>query len=102
MKQSVRNASASVTATSSEISPAAYGALRRKEIVIANLSAVNNVTIAKGETAAVAGKGIVLSPGSVYSDSDSPFSLCFNGAIQAVGDGNATIAIAETFVEGGP
>jgi hypothetical protein len=55
------------------------------------------VTIAKGDSAAIANQGIVLQPTGIYSESTSEGFKCWSGAVQAIGSGAGSVAIVESW-----
>jgi len=90
-----RNASVTVSATSTQALAKVMGGYKRTQIVITNTSATAVVTIAKGLVAAVAGSGIRLPPnGNYWESSDSGFT-CWQEEVQVIADGAGTVAVVE-------
>jgi len=94
MVQTTSNQAASVTTSSSEILPVRFGAFRRVQLVITNISATT-VTIAKGDATAVANAGILLTQNQSWVESSDAGAQCWQGAIQAIGSAASTLAIVE-------
>jgi len=88
--------SASVTTASSQIAGPVIGDVRRVQIVITNISPTT-VTIAFGDDAAIANKGILLSQNQTYIESDDVAFRTWQGAIQAIGSAASTLSVSERF-----
>ena len=87
----------SITTTSSTILRDRSGGLKRSQLVITNTSAATRITISKGDVVAVDGQGITLAAGASYYESTDGGYTCWQGAVQAVGNGNGTLAVVESF-----
>lgn len=92
MAQLIRNSSASVSATSTEILPAN---VKRVAFSVIPLTTGVVVTLAKGSVVAVAGNGVVLTKNQPYFESDGQPFHCWRGPVQAVSDASGTVAISE-------
>lgn len=86
-----------VGATEIEVSPTRLGRSRRVQFILTNLSAVT-VTLTKGDSAAVANKGIILAQNQTYIESDDGGYNCWQGAFRVVASGAGTVSIVESFV----
>lgn len=92
----VSNRQESVSATSTKIASDVGMFMRRKQIIVTNLSAIT-VTIAKGDVAAVANTGIILSQNQSWFEADDASFNCWQGQIQAIGSGAGTLSVVEVF-----
>jgi len=90
-----RNASVSVSATSTQAANKVMGGYVRTQIIITNMSAAAIVTITKGIMPAVAGSGIRLPPNGSYLESSDSFFRCWQDEIQVVADAAGTVAVVE-------
>lgn len=98
MVQYTNNQVVAVTTASVEVLPTCAGRKRRTGFLITNTTTGSDVvTIAKGDVAAIAGSGIILSPSLNYAESNSEGFLCWQGAVQVVSTGSHNIAVVETF-----
>lgn len=97
MAQGTSNSTVTIAATSTQAVKAVAGQLRRTSLIIVNTSGAAVVTIAKGDSAAVANIGIVLQPTGLYVESTSEGFTCWQGAVQAIGTGAGSIAVVETW-----
>jgi len=100
VNQSSASSSISTSSTSVEIAKNHSGVLKRTQLIIVNTSAAATLTITKGDTAAIAGAGIVLPPNGVYAESTDGGYLCWQGAIQAVSNVAGSVSIVESFIGG--
>jgi hypothetical protein len=94
--QSSANRSASITTTSSQICAETIGKVKRVQLIITNISPTT-VTINKGDAAAIANQGIILSQNQTYIESDDGGFSCWQGAIQAIASANSNLSIVETY-----
>lgn len=76
-------------------------ALKRTQFSMTNTSTVNTVTLAFGNIAAVANNGIVLGPGQAYTEASTEGFECWQEAVQAIGNGSATLSVSERFEQRG-
>lgn len=78
--------------------PQRYGKLRRSQFVLTN-TGTTDITIVKGDVAAVAGSGIVLGPGDQYGEADDQGFSCWQGYVLAIGSAaGGTLAFSEVMV----
>jgi hypothetical protein len=86
---------ATVTTTSTELTPSRLGLSRRTQLIVTNTSPTT-LTLYKGASAAVAGRGILLSQNQTYIESDDSGFKCWQGAIWAVASASSTVTMVET------
>lgn len=92
--QRTRNTAFTLTGASVEV---AIPRKHRISIFLTN-TGTGNVTIAKGDSAAVAGSGILLTPNSAYFEANDAGFECWQGGVQVIG--TSTVAVSETTEEG--
>lgn len=97
MIQQTRNDLVSVSATTTTVCKPVVGNKRRIQMIITANTAGVTVTIAKGDTAAVATYGLPLSSGMSYVEATDGGFQCWQGQVQAVASGNGTVSVVETF-----
>ena len=69
----------------------------RTQFIICNTSTTQKITIVKGKSSALVGKGIVLNPSGSYAESTDGGYKCYQGAIQAIADvDGGSISIVES------
>jgi hypothetical protein len=99
MIQSSSNRSVTTSGTSTQAVTEVTGGMKRTQLIITNTSAAAVVTIAKGDTVAVAGVGIRLQPNSAYVEATDGGYVCWQGNVQVVSDVAGSVAVVESFVE---
>lgn len=92
----VRNDLVAVSATSTTIIKIVPPSLRRTQIIISAVTAAVVVTIAKGQTPAIANYGIVLQPTGTFIEANDSGFTCHQGEVQAVATGAGYVSITET------
>jgi hypothetical protein len=98
MNQDSSNATFTTSSTSQQICHAlTNGPLKRTQIIITNTSAAAVVTIAKSESVAIAGAGIVLQPNGSYIEATDGGYNCYQKQVQAVSDVAGTLAVVESY-----
>lgn len=87
-----------ITTASIVIIPHRYGKLRRSQFVLTN-TGTTDITVVKGDVAAVAGSGIVLGPGDQYGEADDQGFSCWQGYVLGISSAaGGTLAFSEVMV----
>lgn len=87
------------TSSVTALQPCVAAGLRRTQMIITNSSAAAVVTIAKGDTAAIANKGIPLQPNGTYVEADDSGFRCWQGPVQVIASAaGGQVSVTESFV----
>lgn len=93
--QQTVNTDATVSITSLEV----ISKVNKKVLgfTITNTSSTAICYVAKGDMAAVVGRGLPIYPGQTMSEFSMPGAPSWQGAVQVIADAAGTIAISQTF-----
>jgi hypothetical protein len=86
-----------VSATQQELSSSRLGKTRRTSFYLYPITAGLTVTLTKGDAAAVANTGYVLTTGVPFVETDSENFKSYQGAYHIVGSGAGQVALVEVF-----
>lgn len=93
MTQIVVNATGTATTSNQEL--LAKAVTKRYSYSISNLSTTETVYVSRGVAAAIASSGVAIPPGGFFVESTVEGYPCWQGAVQIIASGSATIAYSE-------
>lgn len=91
--------SVSVSGTEGELSPSRLGRKRRMQIVITPITAGVTIYVSKGDDAAAANKGIVLTANQSFVEADDQGFRSYQGQYRVVASGAGTVSVIEVFAK---